>query len=331
MTPNTPNTPNTPDILGIHHVTAIATDPRRNLDFYSEVLGLRLVKKTVNFDDPGTYHLYYGDESGSPGTILTFFPWPMARRGSRGTGQATTTAYSVPEGSLGFWQERLSGLGIVTEPPRQRFEEELVTLLDPDGLKLELVAHAGAAERQPWAGGPVPERHALRGFHSVALTVRSAEASLALLTDGMGFGLADEGRDRIRLEIGDPVAAGTRVDLLPRPAEPAGHVAAGTVHHVAWRVAGGAEQEAWRERIAARGLHVTQVLDRTYFRSIYFREPGGVLYEIATDPPGFTLDESRDELGSSLRLPAWLEPHRQRIEARLPPLGAAAVAGSETA
>ncbi len=307
-------------ILGIHHVTAIATDPRRNLDFYTGVLGLRLVKRTVNFDDPGTYHLYYGDELGRPGTILTFFPWPLARRGERGAGQATTTAFSVPEGSLGAWRQRLERFGAATERPRRRFDEEALAFLDPDGLRLELVAEPAAEERPFWSGGPIPRRQAIRGFHSVALTVADAAPTAELLADVMALRSTGELPDRIRFEAAGEVSTGRRVDLLPRPGLAPGRVAAGSVHHVAWRVTGGRQQESWRQRLADRGLAVTGALDRSYFRSIYFREPGGVLFEIATDAPGFTADERPAELGSALKLPAWLEPHRARIEASLPTL-----------
>ena len=310
-------------ISGIHHVTAIASDPRRNLEFYGEVLGLRLVKKTVNFDDPGTYHLYFGDELGRPGTILTFFPWPLARRGERGTGQATTTALAVPEGSLGWWRRRLERHSVAIEEPRRRFDEEALALLDPDGLRLELVAEARAADHGAWLGGPVPAEHAVRGVHSVALTVADPEPTAELLTLGLGLAAAGEAPGRLRFAA-PGAALGDRVDLLPRPQETTGRVAAGSVHHVAWRAADDAEQEDWRRGLGERGLGVTPVQDRSYFRSIYFREPGGVLFEIATDGPGFTVDEPAAELGSDLRLPAWLEPHRERIAASLPELAPAA-------
>jgi glyoxalase family protein len=318
-----------PEILGIHHVTAIATDPQTNVDFYGEVLGLRLVKRTVNFDDPGSYHLYYGDERGRPGTILTFFPWPGARRGTRGAGQATVAAFSVPEGSLGWWRDHLSGQGIVVDDPAERFDEEAMTLLDPDGLKLELVAHAGADGLPPWEGGPIPPRFAVRGFHSVTLTEQGYEATAALLTGVLGFRPAGELRNRFRFEVGRPGGPGTRVDVLCSPEAGAGRISAGTLHHVAWRAAGDAQQLAWREKLVERGLDVTPVLDRNYFHSIYFREPGGVLFEIATDPPGFTADEPLERLGSALKLPSWLEPARSRIEAALPPLRGPGEGGGE--
>jgi glyoxalase family protein len=308
-------------IAGIHHVTAMAGDPQANVDFYTGVLGLRLVKKTVNFDDPGTYHLYYGDELGHPGTILTFFPWPLARRGVQGAGQATVTSFSVPEGSLGFWTDRLSRHGVACDSPRRRFDEEVLTLLDPDGLRLELVARAGDG-RTPWQGGPVPPEHAVRGFDGVTLTEWNPEVTAGVLSGTLGFRRVGEEGDRARFEAG-PGGAGTRVDLLAAPTAARGHVSAGTVHHVAFRAADEADQLAWREAVADSGLHVTPVLDREYFHSIYFREPGGVLFEIATDPPGFTRDEPVESLGTALKLPPWLEPSRSRIEAALPPLATA--------
>lgn len=327
---DTPTGPRADGVSGIHHVTAIATDPQRNLDFYTGVLGLRLVKRSVNMDDPGTHHLYYGDESGRPGTILTVFPWPLARRGSRGTGQATVTAFSVPEGSLGWWLERLESHGVPHDDPARRFDEEALTFLDPDGLKLELVADAGAAARRPWASGPVPERHAIRGFHSVTLTADDAAPTADLLTGAMGMASAGEHRDRLRFAgsgaaAGDP---GTLVDVEVNPSLGRGRVAAGTVHHVAWRVAGDREELELRDALIGRGLAPTPVIDRHYFRSVYFREPGGVLFEIATDPPGFTVDEPVAELGSALKLPPWLEPQRARIEAALPPIEVPAAAES---
>ena len=316
------------DILGIHHVTAIAADPRRNLEFYREVLGLRLVKKTVNFDDPGTYHLYFGDELGRPGTILTFFPWPLARRGERGAGQATTTALAVPEGSIGWWRRRLESSSVAVEEPRRRFDEEVLTLLDPDGLRLELVAEAGVEGDGAWSGGPVTAEHAVRGIHSVALTLADPTATAELLTDGMGLRALGETPGRLRFGAGGAGGLGRRVDLLPRPDAGVGRVAAGSVHHVAWRVAGDEAQESWRRRLGERGLGVTPVQDRSYFRSIYFREPGGVLFEIATDVPGFTADEPAADLGTALKLPAWLEAHRSRIESALPDLEPAIAGGT---
>ena len=305
-------------ITGIHHVTAIARDPQANVDFYTGVLGLRLVKKTINYDDPGSYHLYYGDEEGHPGTIITFFPWPLARQGRHGAGQATVTSFSVPEGSLGFWSERLKAFGVPFEEPRTRWDEEVLTLLDRDGLKLELVAGAGD-DRTPWEGGPVPADKAIRGFAGVTLTQWNLEATAKLLTGVMGFRSIANVRNRFRFEVGAG-GPGTRVDVVVQPDAPRGHVAAGTVHHVAFRTPEDAQQSVWHEELEELGFQVSPIMDRQYFHSIYYREPGGVLFEIATDPPGFTADESVENLGTGLRLPAWLEPERKRIEDALPPI-----------
>lgn len=306
-------------IAGLHHVTAIATDPRTNLGFYTRVLGLRLVKRTVNFDDPGTYHLYFGDATGTPGTILTFFPHPLARRGRRGVGQVTTTSFAVPGGSLGWWMERFDRHGVPHEDPGQRLEEEVLTFLDPDGLRLELVASAQTGPGEPWADSPVPAEAAVRGFSAVTLSERSYEATARLLTETLGFRPVAEEGHRFRFETGAG-GPGAQIDLLCTPDAPHGHGAAGTVHHLALRAADAEDQKAWREVLVGRGLNPTPVLDRRYFESIYFREPGGVLFEIATDPPGFTFDETVEELGTGLRLPPWLEPRRRPIEDALPEL-----------
>jgi len=304
---------------GIHHITAIAGDAQTNLDFYAGLLGLRLVKRTVNFDDPGTYHLYYGDEQGRPGTIMTFFPWKGARRGSRGVGQAGATAFSVPEGSLGYWLERLRTAGLPVEHPHTRFDEEVLAFADPDGLRLELVAHAGAEDQDPWHNGPIPAAQALRSFHGVTLVESSLEATAQVLTGSLGFAEAEAAGERHRFTNPDGAPA-SRLDVVVRPNEGYGRVAVGSVHHVAFRIAGDQEQLRWRSRALADGLQVTPVQDRCYFHSVYFREPGGVLFELATDPPGFSIDESMSELGSALRLPEWLEPQRQALEQRLPAL-----------
>lgn len=305
-------------ILGIHHVTAIASDPQRNVDFYTEVLGLRLVKRTVNFDDPGTYHLYFGDDAGSPGTILTFFPWPMAARGSPGVGQVTVTSFSVPEGSLNYWERRLLSAGTPGERSGKRFDEEVLTLADPDSLKLELVAHSGAAVDRTWRNASVPAEHAIRGFHSVTLYERAYESTAEVL-ETMGFRAIGEQGNRFRFEVGQG-GAGARADVLCTSEAPVGRIAAGSVHHVAWRVSDDNSQQSWRERLVNKRLNVTPVIDRCYFHSIYFREPGGVLFELATDPPGFATDEPLERLGETLKLPPWLEPHRKEIERVLPPI-----------
>jgi glyoxalase family protein len=309
-------------IRGIHHVTAIAGDPQANVDFYTGPLGLRLVKQTVNFDDPTTWHLYYGDAHGTPGSVLTFFPFVGARRGQPGAGQVTETAFAVPEAALGFWVDRLQAARLDpvvtdTEPDRPT----TVRFRDPDGLPLSLVATpAGAAERMtPWPTADVAEHQAIRGFHGVRMAVLDVAASRAMLVDQLGFAdrTAPGGPTRVEGADGGP---GTFVELEGGPGMARGLPGAGTVHHVAFRVADDADQLAWREHVAATTPHVTPVADRQYFRSIYFREPGGVLYELATDGPGFTVDEAPEVLGSALRLPPWFEPRRTAIEAGLPPI-----------
>jgi glyoxalase family protein len=306
-------------IPGIHHVTAIASDPQRNLDFYTGILGLRLVKLTVNFDDPGTYHFYFGDEIGHPGTILTFFPWPGARRGRWGNGQAAVTSFSIPEGAIGYWQERLKRHGISIGERRKRFDEEALVFVDPDGLQLELVAHSEAQAEGAWEAGTVPAAYAIRGFHSVTLWQSAYKRTAALLTETLGFQLVGEQGQRLRFAAASD-GPGTLVDVMHRPDGNPGWGGAGTVHHVAWRTRDDEEQLIWQQKIADLGLRVSPVMDRQYFHSIYFREPGGVLFEIATDPPGFTLDEAPGQLGQHLKLPPWLEPRRGEIEQTLPPL-----------
>jgi glyoxalase family protein len=310
----------TETIPGIHHVTAITADPQRNLDFYTGVLGLRLVKLTVNFDDPGAYHFYFGDELGRPGTILTFFAWPGASRGLQGTGQAAVTAFSIPQVALGFWMERLTRHGVRYEIPRARFAEKVVAFKDPDGLLLELVTDSQAEERPAWQRGPIPPEQAIRGFHSVTLWEEGYERTAVLLTETMGLHLVAREENTYRYAASGEEGPGTLVDVRCVPGFWSGRVAAGTVHHVAWRTPDDAAQLRWRERLVARGLNVTPIIDRTYFHSIYFREPGGVLFEMATLPPGFTVDEPADALGTSLKLPPWLEPERAEIERILPPV-----------
>ena len=306
-------------ISGIHHVTAIASDPQRNLDFYTEVLGMRLVKRTVNFDDPGTYHLYFGDEVGTPGSILTFFSWPMGARGSPGVGQVEATSFGIPENSLSYWERRLLAAGIPAERSGKRFDEEVLTFVDPDGLKLELVAHpqrAGAL--RAWKEASVSAQHALRGFYSVTLCEQGYESTVEVL-ETMGFRKVGEQGNRFRFDVGEG-GTGAWVDILCASEASYGRVAVGIVHHVAWRVADDKSQQSWRERLVNRHLNVTPVIDRCYFHSIYFREPGGVLFELATDPPGFAIDEPMEKLGEALKLPSWLEPSRKRIEQVLPPI-----------
>jgi glyoxalase family protein len=310
-------------IKGLHHVTAIASDPQRNLDFYVGLLGLRFVKRTVNFDDPGTYHFYFGDRRGTPGTILTFFPWPGARRGIRGTGQVEATAFAIPQDSIGFWLERLKQHHVTAEKTPARFGEEVIRLLDPDGLQIELIAVAAGvspANIEPWPESPVPAEHAVHGFHNVSAALEGYERTARLLTETFGYRLIDESGNRFRFVSADVSALGRIIDLLCQPDTAMGRVAAGSVHHIAFRAKDEAEQLQWRERLVDLGYNVTPVIDRTYFHSIYFREPGGVLFEIATEPPGFTLDEKMEELGTHLRLPPWMESARSRIEQILPPI-----------
>ena len=302
---------------GIHHVTAISGAPQRNVDFYAGTLGLRLVKKTVNFDDPETYHLYYGDGAGSPGTIMTFFPWAHAPGGRIGAGQPVVTSFSIPAASLGYWTERMIEMGVRFEKPRDRFGDTVLSFEDPDRLRIELVATEDG--RQGRSGGPVQDEHSVRGFHHVALAVETTERTARLMTDTLGFWQADKAEGRIRLAAGegDP---GDLVDVVNAAGFPHGSMGVGTVHHVAFRVPDEQTQLALRDEIAALGYNVTPVLDRNYFRSIYFREPGGVLFEIATEPPGFAVDEAEEELGTHLMLPPWLETRRDRLEEVLPPL-----------
>ncbi|GHO86968.1 ring-cleaving dioxygenase [Dictyobacter formicarum] len=306
-------------LLGIHHVTAITSDPQRNIDFYTGVLGLRLVKVTVNFDDPSSYHLYYGDKEGHPGTILTFFAWPGAPRGRQGTGQINATAFSVPEGSLGYWISYLLERGIKYEGPTARFGEQVLSLRDPDGLVIEIVAHLGEQEPPGWENGAIPAEHAIRGISNVTLWEDDYEQTAHFLTDTLGFRLVSEEQNTFRYELGTG-ESGTRVDVRNAHGFWRGAVATGTVHHVAWRVATDEAQQKWRELLDARDFNVTPVLDREYFHSIYFPEPGGVLFEIATDPPGFTVNEPVEQLGTRLQLPPWLEAQRSEIERLLPPL-----------
>jgi len=300
---------------GIHHVTAITGDAQRNVDFYAGLLGLRLVKRTVNFDDPGSYHLYFGDELGRPGSVMTFFVWPGAVRGRRGTGQVAAAAFAVPSGSLDWWSRRVEAAGASVEGIASRMGDQVLAFADPEGLRLELVAPARPDPRAPWAGGTVPADHAIRGFHSVTLSLSAHEETARLLTATLGFRAVHSAAGRTRFETGD---FGGAVDLLAMPDAAPGETGGGIVHHVAWRTPDDASQLAWREVVAGAGRDVTPVLDRQYFHSIYFREPGGVLFEIATDAPGFTVDEPEERLGTALRLPPWLEQFRAELEGRLP-------------
>ena len=299
-------------IPGIHHVTAIAGNPQRNIDFYTRTLGLRLVKLTVNYDDPGTYHLYYGDGTGRPGTILTFFPWRGVPLGRIGAGEATTVAFSIPENSLDYWKDRLNA-----GEPQSRFNERYLKFPDPDGIEIELVAAATPDLRPGWPEGAVPPEYAIRGIFGTALSVARLDSTVRVLTQTMGFRESGRDGDRLRFEAGDG-APGSLVDLIETRQRAL--QGAGSIHHIAWRTPDDIGQAAWRSHLLKAGLHVTPVIDRTYFHSIYYREPSGVLFEIATDPPGFTVDEPLENLGTKLILPAWLEPQRAELLGTLPEL-----------
>lgn len=303
---------------GIHHITAIAGDPQENVDFYMGLLGLRLIKRTVNFDDPGSYHLYYGDGLGRPGTIMTFFAWPGAPQGRVGTGQVGMTAFSIPAQSLDFWRERLTEQGVAVDGPVDRWGDRVLSFSDGDQMPLELIASSHPDDRPGWQDGPVPEEHAIRGFHAPTLYVGRLEPSEVLLTEVMGFRRIGEEGGRVRFAAGGG-QPGSLVDIVVRP-NLQGWQAAGTVHHIAWRTPTDQQEIAWQSALSAHGVSVTEVRDRQYFHSIYYREPGGILYEIATDEPGFTMDEAPETLGTTLKLPPWLESRRPAIERALPPI-----------
>lgn len=309
---------------GIHHVTAISGNAAQNVDFYARTLGLRLVKKTVNFDDPGTYHLYYGDEAGHPGTILTFFPWEHAAAGRHGVGLTEQTAFRVPAASIGYWTHRFITQGVAHEAPEKRFGESVLAFTDPHGTSLALVGVdvgvADAASAPGRSNGDIPAEHAIRGFHGVTLMLESAAPTGAILTDVLGF--TESGRDGslVRYQAasgvpGDTVTIREAGGFLP------GRMGKGSVHHVAFRAADDAEQRTMAEKLQrAHGITATHQMDRQYFRSIYFREPGGIIFEVATDQPGFAVDEPADQLGQALKLPPFLEKRRSEIEAKLPAL-----------
>jgi catechol 2,3-dioxygenase-like lactoylglutathione lyase family enzyme len=305
--------------VAIHHITAIAGDPQRNLDFYAGTLGLRLVKLTVNFDDPASYHFYYGDEIGRPGSLLTFFPWPGGRRGRQGTSQIATVALAIPPSSLGFWIERLLAHNIKYEGPTRRFDEQVLQLTDPDGLLLELVASSAAENLEPWDGGPVRPEHSIRGLHGATIWEGTDQGSGRFLAETLGFDEEGEEGGLVRYQSRAP-GLGTAVYLRRATGFWAGTGGVGTVHHMAFRAGSDALQLEKRSEIEALGLGITSVIDRQYFHSVYFREPGGVLFEIATDGPGFTIDETPAELGTQLKLPPVYEAQRPEIERALPAL-----------
>lgn len=300
---------------GIHHITAIAGDPQQNVDFYTELLGLRLIKRTVNFDDPGSYHFYFGDEIGRPGTIITFFPWPGARRGTRGSGQVTAVSFAVPAESLGWWEQRLRENQIMVESSGTRFDRPVLRFLDADGLMLELIGAAPASTRTSVTSDQ-DEDHGITCFAAPTLQVSRPVKTEKILTDVLGFEFVGEEGQRWRFR-GANDSPNSFVDVVASDTS-LGHVAVGTVHHIAFRAANEETQLEYRERLIEMGVHVTPVIDRQYFHSIYFREPSGILFEIATDEPGFLIDEAREHLGEQLKLPAQYESMRAEIERSLP-------------
>jgi glyoxalase family protein len=303
-------------IKGLHHVTAIASDAQRNVDFYRNILGQRLVKRTINFDVPDTYHFYFADEIGNPGSVLTFFAWPNMRRGVRGNGETNAVAYNVPSGSLAFWQQHLSRNGITPESVEKRFGEDMLAFDDPDGMRLEFIETNNLPKINFWEEGPIPQQYALHGFHSVTLWLENIEPTAELLTSQMGYQAEGQERDRFRF-IGDESALGHIVDLVQRPGKMQAGFGVGSIHHIAFRVPNDEQQLEYQNLIRNAGFNVTQVMDRSYFHSIYFRERGGVLFEIATDTPGFAIDEPVNALGEALKLPEWFETRRGEIERSL--------------
>lgn len=310
------------EIPGLHHVTSIASNPQQNVDFYTEVLGLRLVKRIVNFDDKYTYHLYYGDEVGNPGTVLTFFPFEDGRQGRVGRGQTSATAFVIPEGSVDYWIDRLESRDVDVDTPHTRFGETVVPFRDHDVQPLELVT--GTSDIEPWADGPVPADNAIRGFHSVTLDSLNPEKTRAVL-ETLGYESTAQDGERMRYRASGNGNRASFIDVLARPDTPRGQQGVGTVHHVAFRTPNTQTQAEWREPLSETGLQVTAQKDRQYFMSMYFREPGGTLFEIATDGPGFTRDESISELGTELKLPPWLENDRAMLEERLPEIEPASI------
>jgi len=305
-------------IPGIHHVTCITGDVQKCVDFYVGVLGLRFVKKSINQDLPDTYHIYFGDYLGTPGTAMTFFGWPTWPKQRAGSGQVTTVSFQVPPGSLGFWSNRLKEL-TVDHRMVTTFETDALLLHDADGIELALVAQAADDRWKPWPDGPVDEEHAIRGFHSVTMTVAQMAATFNLLTTAMGFRVATQEGKTTRFETGDG-GPHSVLDVIEAPEGPEGEESIGTVHHVAWRTPDPDTQVGWRDSLLTVGRNVTPVIDRWYFKSIYFREPGGVLFEIATDGPGFTVDEAPEKLGTGLSLPPWFQVRRDRLDEILPPI-----------
>jgi len=306
-------------VLGLHHITAIASNAKQNLDFYTKVLGQRLVKKTVNFDDPGTYHFYFGDEVGTPGSILTFFPWEGVRKGKNGSGMATGIGYSVPKDSLEFWQNRFKQFNVKHEEIAEMFGEKYLSFEDPDGLKLNFIVSSNEDNRKPWETGEVKADMATKGFHSVTLALRNATPTASVLTDILGYKLLKQEGNNYRF-VTDAIENASIVDIIEAPYSAPGINSAGTNHHVAFRVKDDNILMEYREKVMSKGLNITPKIDRDYFFSLYFREPGGVLFELATDNPGFNKNEPVNELGTHLKLPKQYEGARAEIEKVLPDL-----------
>lgn len=304
---------------GIHHITVMASDPQANYDFYTQTLGMRFIKKTVNFDAPDVYHLYYADEVGTPGTVLTFFPFPDARRGKRGTGEITVVSFSVPSTALTFWMERLANLGIDFNGPKNRLGYDYISLLDPDGMKIEIVADSNVDSIPGWYNGEISHEHSIRKFFGSTFYLKDSKSTETLLSEIMGAKLLSSKEKTRRYSLGKDNYL-SFIDIIEDINAPRAIGGAGSVHHIAWRTANDEEQLNWRKRILESGFYPTEVVDRNYFHSIYFREPGGILFEIATDQPGFMVDESFENLGTELKLPEWHEPKRKLIEQVLIPL-----------
>lgn len=311
-------------IQGLHHVTAVTRYAQQNVDFYRNVLGQRMVKRTVNFDVPDTYHFYFADQVGTPGSVLTFFVWPNMKRGRRGTGEAMALAYNIPANSISFWQSYLKDRGVELLPAEKRFGMDVLPFEDPDGMRVELVASGTSPAIHHWEEGPIPQDHALSGFQSVTLWLDELESTAELLTNVMGYTFSEQEGPRYRFTGGSGLL-GTTLDILHQPSQPEGRpveavFGGGSIHHIAFRVPNDETQLEYQSAVRAVGLEVTPVIDRQYFHSIYYREPGGVLFEIATEPPGFAVDESVEALGETLQLPPWFEPNRMAIEQDLPPV-----------
>jgi glyoxalase family protein len=304
-------------ICGLHHVTALADSAGKNIDFYSGILGLRLIKKTINFDDPGVYHLYYGNESGSPGTIMTFFPYSGMRKGRHGNGQMTATSFSVPEKSLAYWIKRLEQFNVDISKPQKRFDEMYISFEDVHGLGLELVFNS-TDQRPGFTYGNIPLECAVKGFHGVTLLEENHEPTGRMLTEHLDHTMVAHHGNVYRYASGDK--SGEYVNIIHAPGSIRGISGSGTIHHVAFATTDDATQSEAREKLLSAGVNPTPVIDRQYFHSIYFREPGGILFEIATIPPGFTVDEDIARLGEELKLPSWLEASRDQIEDQLEPL-----------